>query len=133
MIYIVDNGSCIYYALDDGEIYSSSTTGDVYIKDFIDEMQIKHTMLTVHPDIRYANNGCHIGMSNISILDFDTIKEIPKWFYYYDANKPLLRQLTEEEFEEFVLMDCLPYAAYQGRGRRVERFDKQWYIEHGYR
>lgn len=134
MIYIINGcGSCIYYALNDGEIHSSSSTGGVYIEDFIDKMQIEYTELTIHPDIRYAENGCHIGMSNISILEFDTINDIPKWFYCYDKNNPLLKQLTEEEFEEFVSMDSLPYITYPERKEGVKTFKKEWYIENGYR
>lgn len=133
MIYLINTwNSNTYYARDNGEIYNGST-GSVYIEDFVHEMKIEHITLNIHPNIRYSTNGCHIGMSNISLSHFKSIKDIPKWFYCYDTNKPLLKQLSEKEFEEFVSMDNEPYINYKTGEEGINRFNKDWYIEKGYR
>ena len=133
MIYLIKNwDDNLYYALDDGKIHNGST-GSVYIEEFICEMKIDNITLTVHSDLRYCLNGVHCGMSNIYLGSFHVIKNIPKWFYCYDINIPLLKQLTEQEFKEFIEMDNEPYLNYETRERGVRRFNKNWYIDNGYR
>lgn len=134
MIYVIGGSNMnTYYALDDGKIYNGST-GSVYIEDFIDEMKIEHTYLEIHPDIIYGDNGCHCGLSNIHFsTDFKSVNDIPKWFYCYNSEEPLLKQLTEEEFDEFVSIDNQPYLVWETQEKGVKTFTKDWYVENGYR
>ena len=96
-------------------------------------MGIEHTYLEIHPDIIHNNNGIHCGMSNIRPHHFKSVNDIPKWFYCYNTREPLLKQLNEEEFEEFVSMDSEPYVIGRTREKGVRTFTKDWYIENGYR
>lgn len=119
MIYTIKTwNSDMYYALDDGKIHNAST-GSVYISEFLYKMKIEHTELVIHPNIRYNANGCGCSLSNIRFTEFNSIKDIPKWFYNYDVRKPLIKQLSEDDFESFVMMNG--------------RHDKEWYIKNGYR
>ena len=128
MIYFICGGNIdSYYALDEGEIFPAST-GSVYIEEFLEKMNVEHTRLEIHPDLIYGRNGVHCGMGNIRPSNFKTMKEFPKWFYCYNPKKPLIKQLTEEDFIEFISMDHIPYSNGQ-----VETFSKDWYKENGYR
>lgn len=134
MIYWIKiaNGSDYYAKSKYGQIHTAST-GSVYIKDFMQDMKIKHKCISFHPDIVYCQNGCHAGISNISPYDFKKVKNIPKWFYCYDKNIPLLKQLSEKEFNEFLSYDNSPCIDYYKNETYIKTYDKDWYINNGYR
>lgn len=131
MIYIITGGR-EYYALNDGEIYKAYID-ECYLYSFLRRMDIEFTELRIHPDITHGNHGCECGMSNIIYSDFASVNDIPKWFYSYDRRQPLIKQLTKEEFEEFVSMNfALCYNPYTGQEWK-EKHDKEWYKENGHR
>jgi len=89
-----------YYTDHKGKLYNAST-GSVYIKDFIERLDIEVEFLEYHPNLVYWYDGATLNVQDLYPRDFDYFDEIPKWIYSKDNNKPLIPQLNEKELEEF--------------------------------
>ena len=97
--------SCDYYTDYEGKLYDGST-GSVYIRDFIERLNIDVDFIKYHPDLVYFSNGINYNSQNLKPYRFEYFEDIPKWAYSKDRNKPLIPQLNEEELRELDEYKC---------------------------
>lgn len=94
------NWSNSYYTDCNGKLYSGST-GSNYIKYFIENINLDVEFVEYHPNLLYFYDGVSMNVQDLYPYHFENFKDIPKWTYSKDRNKPLIPQLDETELFEF--------------------------------